>query len=133
MGRRLNRVRDGYFEYKRMLNRVQELEAIATKITPVLSDMPKGGSGNQDDKWARLADYKAKVQDKLNQYLLDCEELEEELDCIRSPRIRAAMKSKYIDVMQTDDIARLIETDERYVYKLLARGRKIYEETYKDF
>jgi len=129
MGDRLNRVRDNKDAYIRLLTKVEELETLATRITPVLSDMPKGGSSIIDDKWAKLIDYKAKLASKLGEYLCDCAELEKELECIRNPRIRTAMKYRYIDCMKIEDIADKLEVDLRYVYRLLKKGKEIYYES----
>lgn len=132
MGEKLNRVRDAHAEYKRLIAKVEELDAIATRVTPVLSDMPKGGSSQMDDKWARLIDYKQKLNDKLNEYLDNCAQLEEELGCIRNPKIRTAMKCRYVDCLTVEETADMIESDERYTYRLLKTGKKIYEEVYED-
>jgi len=132
MGERLNRVRNGKIEYERLMARVAELEALATRITPVLSDMPKGGTSMTDDKWAKLIDYKQQLLERIGQYLTDCVELEKELECIRSQRIRTAMLYRYIDCMNVEAIADALDTDLRYTYKLLSKGRKIYDERYSD-
>lgn len=133
MGQKLNRVLYKQNEYKRLLVKIEELEAIATRVTPILSDLPKGGSSTPDDRWSKLVDYKLQLQACLDQYAQDCIELEDELECIKSERVRVAMKYKYIDGLSVERLAECLETDERYAYKLLARGRKIYEETYRDW
>lgn len=127
---RLNRVVSGKLEYERMLARVEELEALATRVTPVLSMTPGGGSQLKDDTWAQLMDYKASLTDKIQQYLRDCDMLEHELECIRNPKIRTAMQYRYINGFLVEQIARAMNYDERNIYILLRKGKSIYADTY---
>lgn len=130
MGDRLNRVREGKIEYYRLLRRVDELKALAEKVTPTISDMPKGGNHTTEDTWVELADYKSRCEFQLKTYIADCASLEEELDCIRNPDIRTAMKYRYIDCLQVDEIMDLMHYERRWTYKLLSRGRRIYAKYY---
>jgi len=133
MGERLNRVRNGKKEYERLLARVEELKAIAEKITPVLSDMPKGGSKAKDDTWATLADYKTKLERKLEEYIKDSIELEQEIDeAINSQRIRTAMKYRYVNCLKGADIAERMNYDQRTISRLLCTGRNLYEGNFAD-
>jgi len=133
MGSKLNRVRDGKKEYERLLFRIEELKAIAERITPVLSDMPKGGSKAKDDTWAMLADYKTKLEDKIEQYVKDSTALDLEIDgCINSQRIRTAMKYRYINCLNVASIAERMNYDARTISRLLRTGRNIYEEYFSD-
>ena len=130
---RLNRVRAARTESNRLLLKVEELENLATKITPVLSLAPKGEGGSyKDDSWANLIDYKARCQSQLDEYLTACKELTEELECIKNPRIRTAMLYRYVDCYKVEDIAEHMHYDVRNVYVLLRKGKKIYCKVYED-
>jgi len=129
---KLNRVRTGWAEFKRLTDKIEELEALAEKVTPTLSDMPKGGFHSKDDTWAMLADYRDACKEQLHMYLKDCEELEKELNCIKSDAIRTTMKCRYVNKMTIEDIASTTCYNYRTIQKHLAKGRKIYCEVYDD-
>jgi len=130
----LNRVRNRAYEYERLLDKIAHLEALSVRVTPILSGTPKGSSrhGQTDEPWAALADYKKRCEEQLVQYARDCQELEAELGCIRSARVRTAMKYRYIDLYTIAHIADVMSMNERSVYKLLRRGRLIYEKKYEE-
>ena len=129
---RLNRVRNSYHEARRLLLKVEELENLATKMTPVYSNTPKGDSQTlKDDSWAKLIDYKMLCEERVREYLDSCRELEDELRCIRSDNIRTAMKYYYVDHKKQETIAEIMGYSEREIRYYLQRGRKIYTEAYK--
>jgi len=131
---KLNRVRDGWYEYQRMNERVERLEALAEKTTVSLSGMPRGGSDGSTagDVWAMLIDCRDECARSIKQYLKDCKDLEQELLCIKSPRIRTAMMYRYIDCLDIEQIAERMECEERTVYYHIKKGRRIYEQTYEN-
>lgn len=123
---RLNRVRNGRAAYGRLIDRVEELEALAAKTTISLTKAPRGGSGRVDDTWAALIDYRDKLSRSLREYIEDCQALEAELDCIRSPSIKTAMLLRYVDCQTIEVIADKMGYSTRQVYNLLGTGKKIY-------
>lgn len=125
---RLNRVRKARFEYERLLNKVEELTTIAERMVPMMSQTPesRGSVKLNDDTWARLIDYKIECEAKLNQYLADCRELEKELECINSLRIRTAMHYRYVDSRPIREITASMGYDERSIYRFLRKGEEIY-------
>lgn len=130
---RLNRVRNSWREYKRLSEKLEELEAIATRITPVLSDMPKGNSFRpKDDTWAELADYRDKCDEEIRWYLKASKQLEEELKCITNQNIRTAMAYRYIDCYKLEDIAATMSYEVRQVKRYLSKGKEIYIKEYQD-
>lgn len=130
----LNRVRNGRYAYERLLSRVEYLTALSERATPVLSPTPKGSAklGQTDEPWAALADYRQECKEKLAQYISDCRELEAELECIKSVRVRTAMHFRYVDLFSVSAIAGYMAMNERNVYKLLKRGRQIYEKHFEE-
>ena len=71
----LNRVRNSKAEYERLLVKVEYLEALAEKATPIISGMPRASAkaGQSDDPWAALVDYKESCREQLTAYIRDCE------------------------------------------------------------
>ena len=130
---RLNRVRNTYEEAKRLALKVEELESIATKMTPVLSLTPRSdGYALKDDTWAKYIDYKMQCEEKISDYITSCMELDNELDCIRNRSIRTAMKYYYVDRLKQETIAERMHYSDREIRYLLSKGRKIYYEEYND-
>lgn len=131
---RLNRVRNYRWEYRRLLQKVEELETIATRTVPMLSQTPEshGSLKLNDDTWARLADYREECKAALNRYLNDCRELEKELECIKSTRIRTAMHYRYVDGCKVTDIAAMMNYEQRQIHNFLRMGEKIYCETWEE-
>ena len=125
----LNRVRNGKYAYERLLDRIAYLTALSQRVTPILSGAPVGSTrhGQKDEPWAALADYKTTCEEQILQYVKDCRELEQELTCIKSERIRAAMLCRYVDVKTVERVAEELGITERNVYRLLKKGKQIYE------
>ena len=125
---RLNRVRKARFEYNRLLDKIEELQTIAERTVPVLSPTPesKGSLKLHDDTWAKLMDYKAECEGKIMRYLVKSRELEKELECINSLRIRTAMHYRYLDSLSVRQISEKMGYDERSIYRFLQKGEEIY-------
>lgn len=132
MGKRLDRVRNAQFEYRRLTEKVEILETIATRATSRITGLPKTHSENHNDTWATLVDYKLECQGQLLIILQESRALERELDCIRSSKIRTAMKYRYIDCLKLEAIAERMSYDVRSITRFLETGKKIYEEIYGD-
>ena len=131
----INRVRLGKNEYERLLLKIESLETIATHMTTNLDGMPKGTTRQVDDAWATLADYRSQCVASLHQYLIDCIELNQELDELPYRKgvrfqTRAIMKCKYLDGMTDAQIAEKLHYSDRYVRELLRYGRSLYEKLY---
>jgi len=129
---KLNRVNEARIEYYRLCAKVEELEAMAEKVTPHLSDtVVQGAHSLKDDTWAKLVDYKMQCQWQLDLYAESCKALDSELDVIRDVNIRTAMKYRYVDGYPPEDIAKALSYDVRSVFRYLKKGRAIYESYYK--
>ena len=129
----LNRVRNGKMEYERLLDKIAYLEALSQRVTPILSGAPIGSvrHGQTDEPWAALADYRTKCKEQIQQYVSACESLEKDLRCIKSERIRTVMACRYVDLMTVESIANLTKMNTRNVYRLLKKGKQIYEYHYE--
>jgi len=129
---RLDRLKDRQYEYTRLIERCETLEALAEKTTTTLSDMPKSPQMKKetDDTWALLIDTRIECERAIREYIRDCAELEKELLCIRSGRIRTAMKYKYIDGLSIEEIGKRMGFVPRTVYYMITKGRNIYYSNY---
>lgn len=120
-------------EYTRLTYRVEELQSLAEKVTKSFSLAPSRGSNvKQDDTYVKLIEYKDKQADKIKKYLEDCEELEEEIDgLLADPVTRAIMKARYLDGEKVEEIAERNYYDVRTVYRILKKGKILYEQMYE--
>jgi DNA-directed RNA polymerase specialized sigma24 family protein len=131
----INRVRKAKTLYEQLLLKIEDLETIATHMTAELTGMPRGGNKLADDTWAVLADYRTKCVEAVQQYLLDCRTLDEEIDRLplkksTASQTRAVMKCKYLDGMTDEQIAEKLHYSDRYVRQLIFDGRILYYKTY---
>lgn len=93
----------------------------ATKITPTYSDMPKGGGS---DKIQSAIDMITMLQEDVNRDIDRLIDLRKQIDAaiaaIPDQRKRQVLRHRYIDQMQWNKIAEVMNYDIgcRYVYKL---------------
>lgn len=104
--------------------RVEQEEAKATKITTVLTGMPRGGKQNKqvEDGAIRLADLKeayAEVLSELHDMRVILDPLINELE---NADDRAVMRLRYIKGYSPEDIADAIHRSDRSIYYYLSRA-----------
>ena len=120
----LYRMRQLMRQVPRKLWQIEQEEAKATKITTVLTGMPRGGSGrNQVEegpiKLAELKEAFAEVANELHYMQLELAPLISELD---NSDDRAAMRLRYIEGYSPEDIAEAIHRTDRSIYYYLSRA-----------
>ena len=120
----LYRMRQLMRQVPRKLWQIEQEEARATKITTVLTGMPRGGSGkNQvEDGAIKLAELKeayAEVLGELHYMRIELEPLIGELD---NADDRAVMRLRYIQGFSPEDIAESIHRTDRSIYYYLSRA-----------
>ncbi|MBR3333295.1 MAG: sigma-70 region 4 domain-containing protein [Clostridia bacterium] len=120
----LYRMRQLMRQVPRKLWQIEQENAKATKITTVLTGMPRGGSGkNQvEDGAIKLTELKeafAEVANELHYMQLELAPLISELD---NPDDRAAMRLRYIEGYSPEDIAEAIHRTDRSIYYYLSRA-----------
>lgn len=114
-------------ECDRAAEKLDELETLSEKLTANLSDMPRSDSPTpMDEWWARYIDQRTYAAEKFAAYVAEMESLEKELEQLHGENVRLAMQYRYINGKRVADIAEAMYYSERYVYKLLKRGRKEY-------
>ena len=120
----LYRMRQLMRQVPRKLWQIEQEEARATKITTVLTGMPRGGSGrNQIEEGAiKLAELKeayAETLGELHYMRIELEPLISELD---NTDDRAVMRLRYIQGFSPEDIAESIHRTDRSIYYYLSRA-----------
>jgi DNA-directed RNA polymerase specialized sigma24 family protein len=108
----------------RKLWQIEQEKAKATKITTVLTGMPRGGSGkNQvEDGAIKLAELKeafAEVTNELHYMQIELAPLISELE---NSDDRAVMRLRYIEGYSPEDIAEAIHRTDRSIYYYLSRA-----------
>lgn len=129
---KLDRVLDYKREYIRYIWKVEELQATAERVTKAFSPVPsRGGTMKQEDWYVSLMEYKKFCEDKIEGYKKSCIELEYEIDtAVQNPQIRAVMKARYIDGQKVEEIAESLYYEPRTIYRLLKKGKSLYEKAY---
>ena len=129
---KLERVLDYRREYTRYIWKVEELQATAERATKAFSPVPsRGGTMKQEDWYVSLMEYKKFCEERIRGYKESCMELEYEIDtAIPSPQIRAVMKARYIDGQKVEEIAESQFYEPRTIYRLLKKGKSLYEKAY---
>lgn len=104
--------------------RIEQEEARATKITTVLTGMPRGG-GNHDqvqDGAIKIAELKEAYREVLNELEEMRKILDPLLNDLENPDDRAVMRLRYIKGFSPEDIADAIFKTDRSVYYYLSRA-----------
>lgn len=98
--------------------------AKATKITTVLTGMPRGGSGKNkvEDGAIKVAELEEAYIEVLEELRNMKRELSPLINTIENADLRAAMRLRYIDEHRPEEIADAIPLAERTVYRYLKQG-----------
>ena len=114
--------------------KIEREMARATKITTVLTGMPRGGSGrNQVEEGAIKLD---EIRDAYRETLDELERMQDALDplidTLDNADDRAAMRLRYIKGFSPEDIAEAINRTDRSVYYYLSRAEDQLARKYPD-
>lgn len=122
-------------EYQAIERRINRLQAEkqgwmekATAVTPVLSDMPKGGGADKiQNAVCRIADIEADINRKIDRQIDLRARIETAICAIPDGRLRDLMRYRYIDGLTWEQIAVTMRLDYRWVLRL--HGRALSELT----
>lgn len=117
--------------------KIEQEEARATKITTVLTGMPRGGAGS--DQVAEGAIKISEIKEAYREVLEELERMRYELDPLidnlDNPDDRAVMRLRYIKGFSPEDIADAIHRTDRSIYYYLSRSEdqivRLYPEKVK--
>ena len=114
--------------------RIEQEEARATKITTVLTGMPRGGG--QHDQVQDGAIRVAELRDAYREIMEELETAQSALDPLISELEdaddRAVMRLRYIKGFSPEDIAEAIHRTDRSVYYYLSRAEDQLKRKYPD-
>ena len=114
--------------------KIEREMARATKITTVLTGMPRGGSGrNQVEEGAiKLDEIRAAYRETLDELERMQDALDPLIDTLDNADDRAAMRLRYIKGFSPEDIAEAINRTNRSVYYYLSRAEDQLARKYPD-
>lgn len=114
--------------------KLEREQARATKITTVLTGMPRGGSGqNQvEDGAIKIAELKEAYSEVLSELEAMKAELDPLIDFLDNVDDRAVMRLRYIKGYSPEDIAEAIHRTDRSVYYYLSRAEDQLVKQYPD-
>ena len=104
--------------------RIEQEEAKATKITTVLTGMPRGGAGRDQvsDGAINISEIKAAYHEVLDELQTMRSELDPLISSLDNPDDRAVMRLRYINGFSPEDIAEAIHRTDRSIYYYLSRA-----------
>ncbi len=104
--------------------KIEQEQAKATKITTVLTGMPRGGSGHNqvEDGAIRIIDVKEAYREVVAELERMKAELDPLIDNLDNADDRAVMRLRYIKGFSPEDIAEAIHRTDRSIYYYLSRA-----------
>ena len=130
----LFRMRQLMRQVPRKLWQIEQERAKATKITTVLTGMPRA-SGNHsqvEDGAIKLSELEAAYREVLDELETMRKALDPLISTIENADLRAAMRLRYIDGHRPETIADAIPLADRTVYRYLKRGENELCQRYPD-
>lgn len=107
---------------------------LAEKVTPVLSDMPKGGmpSSRVEEMAVKIADIEALIDEDINQLLNTQEELYQQINALPDPEAVTILEMRYLGHNTWEEIAERIHTSLRNVHNMHGRALQLFAEMHSN-
>ena len=114
--------------------KIEQEQAKATKITTVLTGMPRGGSEHNqvEDGAIRIIDIKEAYREVVAELERMKTELDPLIDNLDNADDRAVMRLRYIKGFSPEDIAEAIHRTDRSIYYYLSRAEDQLARKYPD-
>jgi DNA-directed RNA polymerase specialized sigma24 family protein len=111
-------------QVKSKLDEIERLRSLETKITPTLSDMPKGGgSSNKIELMTeRIDEIEQQMSDELKNLVDTRAEIEAAIQQVESEPYREVLERRYIHGEHWEQIAVNMNYDYRYTLKIHGRA-----------
>ena len=109
------------------LEEIARLEALATKVTPTLSDMPKGGNGTSrlENVMDRLIDLQLELGSNIQEAIRIRKHIGHAINEMPTERYKVCLYMRYILGKTWVEISEKLQCEERWAYKI---HRKALEE-----
>lgn len=120
-----------YIDLNRAINQklgeLASLKALCEKATSVMSDMPKGGGSDREDRYIRLVDMRNEINAEIDRYVDLRQEIVDAIRTVPGLTLQTLLKLRYLDDMKWEQIAVDLNHDYRYVLKLHGRALEAIE------
>ena len=110
-------------EASRLREKLDQMEAQVTRVTPSYTGMPGGGNGDSSDAWAALAQLRGEYADKLAEVERSEREVSDFIDSLESPTSRAILHLRYCSCLRWPTVVERMEKagyaySERQIHRL---------------
>ncbi len=113
-------------QYRYLEGRVNSLcdelakwRSLAERITPVLSDMPKGSGGDRLPRTVeKIIELEQELDAQIDQMIDTRREIEKAVAAVDDQRLRDVLEQHYIRGLTWEDVAQIMKIDTRWVYRL---------------
>lgn len=113
----------GYQNLNRRINRLileqQQWRELATRVSPNLSGMPKGGgAGGTQGAIVKIADLETEINAEIDKLVDKREEIECVIRAVEDSTLRTLLEYRYINGKKWEEIALMMGYDYRYILKI---------------
>lgn len=114
------------------LDQIAELRTIAEKVTPVLSDMPKGGNTTSrvEDMAIKIADLEMEIFEDINTLIALKRSLYRAINGLTDREAITILEMRYLNHKTWDEIADCVHTSLRNVHNMHGRALQLFAEKY---
>lgn len=100
--------------------RLEELRAMAERMTPILTGMPSGsgGSSKLEDAVIRIADMEAEIAEEYNAATILLQDITAAIKAVEKPDQRTLLELRYLAYRSWPEIADALYLSERQAYRL---------------
>lgn len=125
----LQSIRKKDYEILALEEAVLRQETLLTRVTPILSDMPRGGSDGDKmaDGIARLVELKNKINAKIDETCREKQEVIDDIKKIKESSYRTILYERYINYRTFEEISTLLHYSYFHTCKLHGYALQEYE------
>lgn len=118
----LYRYRNLESSIERLLEEKERWQTRAEKITPAITDMPRGGDAENQRELAicNMMDCANQAAEKINEQTKLKTEIEKAIESVGDDRLELLLVYRYIDGEQWEDITRLLDCSWTHTHRLHA-------------
>lgn len=100
-------------------NELEELITGATKVTSVITDMPRGGDGLDAGDWiVKWEPLQLQIKSEIDESVKVRAEIMGYLDQVKTPKLRTVLQLTYVECLSQGEIAERMNYSVKQVYNL---------------